>query len=261
MPEAVPEMNELFRSGRLHLAGHLAVPEGENRKRPGLVIAHGFPAGLEGGTNSAATFPGLADRIAEELGWVVLTFNYRGCGGSEGEFSLLGWLDDMLAATAFVAARSDVEGVWAAGFGTGGALSVCAGARSRLIRGVAALAAPADFEDWARHPRRLLDHARQVEVINDRGFPRSFESWARELQMISAVRSAERMRGKSLLLVHGSEDEVVPVFDARMVGDAHQEAEIRVITGAAHHLRHDPRAIAIFMGWLTRQQHRRGVTF
>jgi putative redox protein len=60
---------------------------------------------------------------------------------------------------------------------------------------------------------------------------------------------------RPILLVHGANDEVVPDLDARALADAaHGEVELRVLSGAAHRLRHDPRAIAILIGWLDRQQ-------
>ena len=67
--------------------------------------------------------PELADRIATEMGWAALAFAYRGCGESEGQFSLGGWLDDIAAAVAHVDATVRPLGIWLAGFGTGG----CAG--------------------------------------------------------------------------------------------------------------------------------------
>jgi putative redox protein len=36
----------------------------------------------------------------------------------------------------------------------------------------------------------------------------------------------------------------------------HGSADLRMIAGAGHHLRHDPRAIAILLGWLDRQRRR-----
>ena len=36
--------------------------------------------------------------MANELGWAAMTFNFRGCGSSEGDFSLQGWVDDLRAA-------------------------------------------------------------------------------------------------------------------------------------------------------------------
>lgn len=241
---------------RLH--GHLAIPPGTGgRSFPALVICHGFPAGIGGGANSARTYPELADRLANEMGWAALCFTYRGCGTSEGNFSVGAWLRDTLAAFAEVRDNPRVEGVWAAGFGTGGALSICAAAADPTIRGVAALGSPADFDDWASHPRRLLDHAREQSAITDAAFPESFEQWARELREIRAVACAAELAPRPLLVVHGADDDSVPVFDARVTSDAHGQADLRIIQGAGHQLRHDPRAVAVLLGWLDRQRHTR----
>ncbi len=56
-------------------------------------------------------------------------------------------------------------------------------------------------------------------------------------------------------MLHGSDDESVPVFDARVLADAHGDADLRVIDGAGHQLRHDPRAVAVLLGWLDRQRN------
>ena len=42
------------------------------------------------------------DRTAHELGCVAMTFNFRGCGESEGDVSLQGWVDDLRNAIAHV---------------------------------------------------------------------------------------------------------------------------------------------------------------
>jgi fermentation-respiration switch protein FrsA (DUF1100 family) len=57
-----------------------------------------------------------------------------------------------------------------------------------------------------------------------------------------------------LLVLHGSEDDAVPVFDARVLADAHGDADLRIIEGGPHQLRHDPRALAVLLGWLDRQR-------
>jgi putative redox protein len=201
------------------------------------------------------SFPELADRIAGELGWAVLVVCLRGCGESDGDFSMAGWLADLSAAAGFLSGVDDVGGVWMAGFGTGGALTVCAAAADPTVRGVAAMGAPADFDDWANHPRRLLLHARDVGMIRSTSFPPNFDSWARELRSIRAVAAAPRLNPRPLLVLHGSDDESVPVFDARVLADAHGDADLRIVEGAGHQLRHDPRAVAILLGWLDRQRN------
>ncbi|MGH9188186.1 MAG: alpha/beta hydrolase [Acidimicrobiales bacterium] len=253
-------MDHRFASGRFTLAAHLARPpkrSSSGPRLPAVVICHGFPAGGQGAEASAGTLPELADRIANELGFLAMTFTFRGAGKSEGDFSLHGWLDDITAAVDHVNTSESVSGLWLAGFGTGGALCVCAAARDDRIVGVAALGAPADFDDWAGQPRRLLQHARDIGLISDPSFPQFFERWARALREIRAVQCVARLPPRPLLVVHGTEDDAVPDFDARVVADAHGSAELRLLSGAGHRLRHDPRAVAVLLGWLDRQRHRR----
>ena len=150
--------------------------------------------------------------------------------------------------------QQDVGDVWVGGFGTGGALAVSAAARDPEIRGVASVSSPADFDDWANHPRRLLQHAREVGVIHDAAFPPAFDAWAREARSVRAVNDVTHLAGRHLLVMHGSDDDAVPVFDARVLADAHGDADLRIIDGGGHQLRHDPRAVAVLLGWLDRQR-------
>lgn len=217
------------------------------------MLCHGFPAGGLGAAGAATTFPELANRISAELGWVVLTLEFRGCGDSQGDFSLQGWLDDTLAAIIHLRRLSHAERVWLAGFGTGGGLCIAAGAHDPMVQGVAAIGAPADFDDWAGHPRRLLQHAREIGAIRDPEFPRNTDAWSRELRSIRPISLVADLAPRPLLVIHGSEDQTVPHFDARVLSDAHRSAELSIIAGAGHQLRHDPRAIAVLLGWLDRQ--------
>ena len=63
-------------------------------------------------------------------------------------------------------------------------------------------------------------------------------------------RGGRRTGDRDLMVIHGSDDETVPVLDARAVADACPGADLRIIGGAGHHLRHDPRAVAVLIGWL-----------
>lgn len=248
-------MDAEIASGSARLVGYLANPPVAEASPPTLVLCHGYPSTALGAKATNHSYPELADRIANE-GWRVLTFAFRGCGESTGNFSLEGWLDDVLAAAEHVRALGDTRGVWLAGFGTGGGLCVVAAAKRPEIVGVASLGAPADFKDWANHPRRLVQHARDIGAIGDPAFPASLDQWARGLHEIKPADAAALVAPRSMLVLHGSEDESVPSFDARVLGDSHGSAELRIITGAAHDLRHDPRAVATLLGWLDRERHR-----
>jgi alpha/beta superfamily hydrolase len=248
-------MDEVIDSGGLKLAAHLARPRSRSgTRRPALVLCHGFPAAPRGAGQAGSTYPELADWLAAEAGWVVLAFNFRGAGTSEGQFSLSGWLDDLRAAIDRVQGESDVGGVWLAGFRDGGSLAVCAAGERPAIRGVAALAARVDFERWAAEPRKFLDYSRRIGVIRDTAFPPDLDAWIRDFRDVRPLTAAAAVPPRPFLVVHGTEDNVVPLIEARALADAaDHQADFRVLNGAGHHLRHDPRAVAVLLGWLERQ--------
>ena len=141
------------------------------------------------------------------------------------------------------------------GFGTGGALALSVAAEEPDVAGIVSVAAPADFRDWASRPRELLSHARKCGAISDPDFPADMSRWTKELREIAAVESAAQLDPETsrLMVLHGSNDDAVPQLDARAIADAHGAAELRIIDGARHHLRHDPRAMATAIGFLNRR--------
>lgn len=250
-------MVDVVSSGGLRLAAHLARPSAAAAAAaaggPGLVLCHGFPSGPKSAKASGQTYPELAERLAADAGWTVLTFNFRGTGESEGDFSLGGWLDDVGAAVDHLLGLGDIDGVWLAGASTGASLAICAAGEDERVKGVAGLSARADFDDWASHPRKFLEHAREIGVIRNAAFPPDVDEWIRQLRETRPLSLVTKLAPRPLLLLQGADDDVVPAIDARALADCHGSAELRIIGGAGHRLRHDPRAIAVLLGWLERQ--------
>jgi putative redox protein len=241
-------------SGRLRLKAHLARPPQSSGRtnQAGLVLCHGLPVGSGTAGTAGHTFPQLADRIAAETGWTCLSFWLRGAGESGGEFSIGGWMEDLSAAVAHLRAES-VDHVWLAGFSTGGTLAVRVAAADPDIRGVATLAAPSDLSAWSNDPGYLLALARQVGVIGDDAEP-DLNEWARQVADLDPLGSASRIPPRPFFVAHGSADDAVPLSDARAFADAAGgRCELHIIPMAGHRLRHDPRAMAMLLGWLDRQ--------
>ena len=86
-------------------------------------------------------------------------------------------------------------------------------------------------------------------------FPISIDEWGREFRRFRPLDAARRFAPRPLLVLHGEDDESVPASDGRQLAEAHGAAELNVLAGAGHRLRHDPRAIAILLGWLDRVRH------
>lgn len=243
-------------SDGLTLRGYLVRPEVKPDRSYGLLLlCHGFPAGPKGAARTGQTYPQLADHLAGETGWAVLSFNFRGTGESDGDFSLGGWMDDLRAVIDHAMGLSQVSGVWLAGFSTGGSLALCGAAEDGRVRGVAALGAPAEFSHWAADPDRFLAEAGDLGVVRSAGFPEDRGAWVRELEELRPLALVGKVPPRPLLIIHGGDDAVVPVMEARALDDAADgRGELRVLSGAGHRLRHDPRAIAVLLGWLERQE-------
>ena len=241
-------------SGGIRLAAHVSRPSTPKLEPLALVLCHGFPAGPNRAAGSGRTYPDLAARLAEDTDWTVLAFNFRGTGQSQGDFSLAGWIDDLQATVNYLLEEERAAGVWVAGSGTGGAVAICEAAEDERVRGVATLAAPADFESWVSNPAELLDQVRHVGVVRSPSFPADLDAWAGELHDIRPLAAAGKIPPRPFLIIHGSDDPVVPVQDARAIADAaHAQVELRILGEGGHRLRHDPRAIAVLMGWMERQ--------
>ncbi|HCB34638.1 MAG TPA: hypothetical protein DEP66_04590 [Acidimicrobiaceae bacterium] len=230
---------------------HGATDKFAGRPGPAVVLCHGFPS-MQRPDVPNRTYRHFAERIARTQGWTVLAVSLRGCGGSEGDFSLVGWIDDVCRSVDRVV-DDGCSGVWLVGSTTGGSLAMLAAARDPRVCGVAAMAPRADFDDWAADPRRFLEHCRALGVVKSPGFPPSHSAWIRELRQNRALDAVGALGERPLLILHGVEDRQVPFADAQELAARHPGTELRLISGADHRIRHDPRAIAVLLGWLETQ--------
>jgi putative redox protein len=246
-------MDEII-SEELRLGAHFARPTGMARV-PALLVLPGFPRGPGGAASLGNTDQTLCDRVARDAGWAGLTFTFRGTGTSEGDFSIEGWLADVRAAVDVLHERTDVIGVWIAGFRLGGTLAIMTAADDDRVRGIATFAAPASLRTWVRDPGWFLEYARRTGVLRTPDFPPDPAAWIRAIANLDPVEAATRIAPRPWLLVHGSDDDVVPDDDARRLAEAGgKSVELRIIAHGPHRLRHDPRAIAGLLGWLERQE-------
>lgn len=216
-----------------------------------VLLCHDLPRGDTSAADVGSTFPDLADHLAAESRWRVATATLRGAGTSAGNFSALGWLEDLRAVAAAEAGPD--EGLRLVGFGLGGALALRFAASDERVRGVAALGTADDLSGWAAQPDRLVARCRASGVITDPAFPPDPEAWAAELADLRPLEAAAALGERPLLVMHGADDADVPVAAARALADAAAGSELRIVPGAGHWLRADPRVVATLVGWLERQ--------
>lgn len=218
-----------------------------------LVLAHGLPRALGMGRQAAGLLPELATHLCAESGWVVATGTLSGVGASTGTFSATQWRLDLAAILDAVAGAEGAVSL--AGFGFGGALALRAAAGDERVRGVATFAAPAHLEAWCGPAGDFHRLVQVAGVVGDAGALLDPESLRADVLAVDPLAAVAALPPRRLLVGHGTEDPEVPPGDARdLVAAAEGRAELRLIQGAGHQLRADPRMVATLLGWLDRHR-------
>ncbi len=239
----------------LKISGQLYLPEGGQAPYPTVGICHGIPTEKPDPSNKG--YPPFAERICHQ-GFAVLIFNFRGTGTSGGNFDILGWTRDLKAAIDYLFTQPDVDKsrLSLLGFSGGAAVSIYVASADSRVSCVAACACPAEFTFITEvdNPQSVIDHFRNIGTIRDKDFPHSTEEWLNGFRLVSPVKYVAGIAPRPLLLVHGNQDDMVPLTDAYKLYDkAGEPKQIIIIDGAGHRLRQNERAMAIVIDWLKSQ--------
>jgi uncharacterized protein len=135
-----------FPSGELTLEGLLARPAG-SAPAPGAVVCHPHP--MYGGSMHNSVVEAVLEAMWQ-LGYATLRFNFRGVGGSEGEYDGgVGEASDAHAAVRFLAAQSGVDSntIVLAGYSFGAAVALRAGIADPRVTRLIAVALPVGVMD------------------------------------------------------------------------------------------------------------------
>ncbi|MDE3065116.1 MAG: hypothetical protein KGJ36_05555 [Acidobacteriota bacterium] len=245
--------HEQIESGTSILDLRVASPAARPVASHVLVLVHGLPRAMGMGRQAAGLLPELAAHLAQESGWVVATGTLSGVGGSTGTFSASQWRRDL--ATILDRVSESERPLSLAGFGFGGALALAVAASDERVRGVATFAAPAHLEPWCGPADEFRRSVLVAGVVGDEGELLSAEELRRDVLAIDPLEAVARVPPRRLLIGHGTEDPEIPASDARdLVAAAAGRAELRLIQGAGHQLRADPRMVATLLGWLDRHR-------
>jgi pimeloyl-ACP methyl ester carboxylesterase len=218
-----------------------------------LVLVHGLPRLVGMGRQAAGLLPELAEHVSNESGWLVATGTLSGVGGSTGTFSATKWREDL--ATILDRVAEGEPRVSLAGFGFGGALALAVAATDDRVRGIATFAAPAHLGAWCGSPEEIHRAVLISGVVGNERELLAPEALYNDILDIDPMDAIAKLPPRRLLIGHGSDDIEVPASDARdLVAAADGRAELRLIQGAGHQLRADPRMVATLLGWLDRHR-------
>lgn len=195
----------------------------------------------------------LLSQLLHVRGLPTLRFDFAGRGDSEGNLMHLSYSNekqDLQAAIDYLVGRG-AERFVVFGSSMGGAVALLWAAREERIVAVATLAAvglPAEIA--SRYPEQIMTWEKQGYLDLPEG--RIGLAFVEDAQTHD-VTSAVRVLRAPILVVHGSEDEVVPLTDAHDIATAARNASLYIVDGADHrfsnpqHLRPTMNLIADFL--------------
>jgi len=136
-----------FPSGGLVLEGILAIPEGAG-PFPAIIVCHPHP--LYGGSMDNNVVCNLSETLTQ-ASLVSFKFNFRGVGGSQGEFGQgIGEREDVEAAISFISTVKEVDSkrIGLAGYSAGAGFALPVGLNDARIKALAAVSPPLPMFDF-----------------------------------------------------------------------------------------------------------------
>lgn len=251
-------------NGRYQLQAALHYPKTEalrDRKHeyPVIVICHGF-AGNRIGKDRLFV---KAARTFSERGYLVLRFDYAGCGDSAGEYGATGF-DSWIDQTRFVldylvnVVGVDLEKVTLLGHSLGGAKALLTAVADKRVRSLVLWAPVAyPFKDIVGITGRLIyDQVKQKGLADYYGYTLKSEFFE-SLERSQLFQAGLKYTG-DVLLVHGTSDDVIPVdysfFYERMFWSRYDgQCDKEIILNADHTFSTKPSVDQLFgrtMDWL-----------
>ena len=227
---------------------------GEKQKRPLAILLHGFTSAKDRPHNI------LAAAAMRGAGFDTLRFDLYGHGESGGEFrkhTLFKWISNTLAVIDYARALGYTELVLS-GHSQGGLVAaLTAGMEADRVRGLV-LRAPAFMIPQGARDGCLLGRPFDSEHIPDT-FPviKGLEldgNYIRTAQAIRVEDAAERFK-KPVLILHGDEDDTVPLAVSREMAVRYENCELAVMAGETHHFDRCPDQMRdIIRNWLAKQR-------
>ena len=196
----------------------------------GVILCHGFHTGRRETLDLALA---LRDR-----GHHVLMFDFRGHGESEGEWSSCGLLEtlDLEGAVRYMLARPEMHGkrLGVAGFSMGAATAILTAARVPQIEAVVADSSFANFADVVATGFREMYRLPPFPFA-----PLALRVGERLVGITSSenrpVDSISSISPRPVLLIHGTQDRLIPVTESYLLHSAAGDpVELWIVEGAGH---------------------------
>ncbi len=218
-----------------------------------LLICHGLP--YDPGSVVEKGYSELA-RFFARRGHASVIFDFAGTGLSDGIFSILAWVEDV------VNLAEQFERVMILGYSMGGAVAVRAAAELNNVEKLAVVAAPCSVEMFDENVLKMIyTNAKLKNLLKGIGDYESFKRrFAREFEEIEPKNWIGGIKIPKLI-VHGKKDDIVPFENGVMLFENAAEPKTFIeVEKGDHFLRQDQRVSEVIADWFEGKIRERKLT-
>ena len=233
----------------IELSAVMEVPENHDGRRL-VILLHGFTSSKDR-PHTIRTAAAM-----REAGFATLRMDLYGHGESGGEFrrhTLFHWISNTMAAVRW-AREQGFDELVLSGHSQGGLVAaLVAGMEADRIHGLILRAPAFMIPQGARDGNMLGQHFDPDHIPDVIDTIKGLEldgDYLRVAQMIHVEDAVDRFKGPVLIL-HGDQDDTVPLKDSQKVSKRYEHCDLIVMPGETHHFdRHPDRMENIIRGWL-----------
>ncbi len=218
------------------MAGMIHRPQGAG-PYPAVTMLHGFTGNR---IEAHRLFVKAARRWVNHVGVAVLRFDFLGSGESDGDFGKVTpstEIDDALTALGWFRDQTfvDSERVALVGLSMGGLVAACTAARDGRVKVLSLWAAVASMKElWNQRMDAVSKKTLDEEGFLDWGGWSVSRSFFEDALQVDPLREIRGFDGATLI-VHGTEDAVVPVNHAHQYYSSVREPKyLHLVAGADH---------------------------
>lgn len=221
-------------SKEARLCGILSSPTSDSKNRV-IILCHGFATGKDGNT-----YVNL-EKILNDSGISTFRFDFFGHGESEGkieEITTSEAVDDILNAVRFLK-NSGYKRIGLFGSSFGGLASIISASKTNDLYLLALKSPVSDYsslikarEDWQDRQGWKKKGFTYFTTSNGEKLKLNY-SFFEDAEKVNGYRSARKIKLPTLI-VHGSQDETVPVEQSKRTASLIANCSLEIIEGADH---------------------------
>jgi hypothetical protein len=227
----------------------------QEKSNPAAVV---MASGLGGDKDENGLFARVAEALAKE-GYAILRFDYAGTGESEGrseEATRKTEAEDLKAAISFMKKETKFQKLILIGLSMGAAvstLSYSTQVNTMIFYSPAVIFSPLRTR-YSKDPKVMKE-------LKEKGFISRQRSWGKfrigkalldESENLGVQQIAKKV-ACPILIIHGSEDDVIRIERAYKTRKLFSDAELKIIEGADHNFtkkQHEKELIKLTLAWL-----------